>query len=444
MFPVALRKGLVVVGLAMLPGRAETQSPPRASSSDILSRLPDDIEKKNFIIDCSNCHQFSARYAFDSAGQPRTAAQWEAIVARMLRFAGANTGFPIMSPGRDAARTAAYLAKHFGSALVPPARPAPPSVRAEITTYYLPEPADLPHDIAIDSTGAILVTGMMTHTMYVLDTARRSFSEVPIPVERANPRAVEIAPNGDRWVVLGGPRRLARYQPREKTWAITDVGVYAHSVAIDSAGNAWYNGHFTRDPEIVGVVRGSAAPEVFHAPAHPTMAKVPGGPIPYEIRSGPDGRLWMSELQGNRVLAFTPATRKWETFDMPRPASAPRRLDVGPDGRVWIPAYADDALYEFDPRTSAFKRHAMPERDAVPYIARFDSRRGVIWIGTNASDAIYSFDPRTSRFTRYALPEPGAVIRHLVIDPRNGDLWLAYGASPGIAARIERVRPGPA
>lgn len=415
------------------------------ASSEILGRLPDGPEKRQFIIDCTNCHQFGAQHAFGPTGAARTVEQWTEIVERMLRFSGAHTGFPIMSAGRDARQTAEYLRRYFGDpAPRPPARPGASKVtqgQADITTYRLPFDRDLPHDIAIDSSGAVIITGMMSHTMFVLDTGARRFDPVAIPVERANPRAVEVAANGDWWVVLGGPGQLARYRPSEKTWSLTSTGMYAHSVAIDRAGRPWFNGHFTRDPAQIGVVTESGAVRLFDAPAHPTMARVPGGPIPYELRVGPDGRVWTSELQGNRLHAFTPATGHWETFTMPLAISGPRRIAVASDGRVWIPAYSANGLYMLDPRTRTFTRHEMPDPDAVPYIARHDARRGVVWVGTNASDAIYSFDIGRRTFTRYGLPEAGAVIRHLVVDPRNGDIWLAYGASPGIPARVERLRP---
>src|SRR5688572_9061154 len=118
-----------------------------ARSSDWLARLPDGVEKRAFVLDCTGCHQLSEQYA-RPGGVWRTEAQWAEAVTRMLGYAGATTGFPVISGDRDPARTAAWLAAHLRGD--PPrgdcARPLPPG--ATITEFPMPEPGDLPHDVA--------------------------------------------------------------------------------------------------------------------------------------------------------------------------------------------------------------------------------------------------------------------------------------------------------
>ena len=111
-------------------------------------------------------------------------------------------------------------------------------------------------------------------------------------------------------------------------------------------------------------------------PAHPTLAAGPGGPIPYELRVARDGRVWMSELQGNRLIAFTPGTGKFQVFTLPTPLSGPRRFDLDRDGIVWIPAYAANRLVRLDPATGRFDEIELPIPDAVPYVVRADPRDG--------------------------------------------------------------------
>jgi virginiamycin B lyase len=228
----------------------------------------------------------------------------------------------------------------------------------------------------------------------------------------------------------------------DSQWRAFNVGMYPHSLALDKAGKVWFNGHFTRAPELIGSVDAATGEVVtYEVPAHPTLAQGPGGPIPYEIRVGPDGRVWGSELIGNRIFAFTPATRKFETFRLPRPHSGPRRFDIDARGVVWIPAYAANLLLRFEPGIRKFTEIPLPIRDAVPYIIRVDSRTGALWIGTAAADVLLRYDPADGRFETFPLPTRGAMIRHLAIDSRSGAVWAAYGASPGIPARIARLQP---
>jgi virginiamycin B lyase len=417
------------------------ESPP--SSAEWLGLLPDGEEKRRFILDCTGCHQFDERTA-RTDGRPRTREEWHVAIAKMLSFAGASTGFPVISAYRDSAATAEWLSGHLAPDRSPAARrmPAGTAVRAgSVTEFAMPEARDLPHDVAVDANGQVVITGMMTHRMYVLDPETGRMSDVEIPVPRANPRAVEIDSAGNWWVVLGAPHMLARYEPAGKQWRTFDVGMYAHSVAVGGDGRAWVNGHFTRAPEIAAsVTAASGQVRKYDLPVHPTMGASAGGPVPYEIRAAPDGRLWMSELQGNRLVALDPRSGATSVHDMPTSFSGPRRFDIDRRGVLWIPAYATNELVRFDPASGVFRRFPLPIKDAVPYVVRIDHGTGVVWIGTSAADAVLSFEPRTGGFTVYPLPSQGALVRHLAIDPRTHDVWVAYGAAPGIAARVARIR----
>jgi virginiamycin B lyase len=293
----------------------------------------------------------------------------------------------------------------------------------------------------VDSSGSIVVTGMFSHRMFVLDPATGRVTEIPIPVPNANPRAVELDAKGNWWVLLGGPRQVARYDVAGREWKTFPIGMYPHSIAVAPDGNsAWFNGHFTRKPIQIGrldAASGNVQP--FAAPDHPVLSDA-GGPVPYEQRLAPDGTVWMSELIGNRLVSLDPVTGKFATFDMPKPNSGPRRFDIDRDGVLWIPAYSGNALVRFDPRSRQFTEHALPVPDAVPYIARVHPRTGDIWIGTAAADAILRFEPKTGRFSRYPVLTRGATMRHMAIDPRSGDVWVAYGASPALhPSRIARI-----
>lgn len=428
---------LVPSVLALLLPAATTPDPsPHPPSAAWLSLLPEGEAKRRFILDCTGCHQFDADIIMVD-GRVRTREEWAAAVTRMLGFAGATTGFPVIAAGRDPRATAEWIARYVTDS----SRPAvtmPAARRAEVKEFLMPEAGDLPHDVAIEGDGNILVTGMFTHVLYRLHPGSGQFDEIAIPVPNANPRAVELDPLGRAWVVLGKPGKLALRQP-DASWTTFDVGMYAHSVAI-GRDRVWVNGHFTRDPELLRSVPLTGGPiRTDSVPLHPEMGQAPGGPIPYEVRVGPDDLLWGGELQGNRVFSFSPS-RGFKLFTMPTTWSGPRRFDLDARGVVWIPAYSANLLVRLDPATGAFTEIPLPVKDAVPYVVRVDPRDGAIWIGTAAADALFRYDPTTRRFDTIPLPSHGALVRHMAVDPRNGDVWLAYGESPGMPARIARVR----
>jgi streptogramin lyase len=425
------------------------------TSAAVLARLPDGEEKRKLILDCTGCHQLSSRVTYPN-GQPRSEADWEAAVTRMLGYGGARGPFPVIHSGRDARATAAWLARHL---VAPPAAPGgepwrrlvPPMARWHVVEYAMSPTWELPHDLAVAGDGRLVITGMMTGRMYVLDSRTGTIDTVPVPVPRANPRAVEIDGAGRWWVALGAPQQVAVHDPAKGSgadaWRTFATGMYPHSVALAPDGAAWFNGHFTRAPALIGRIDlgasdGARRIDSVELARHPTMADDPAGPIPYEIRVAPDGVVWTSELHGNRLVAHDPRTRRTWAVAMPEAHSGPRRFDVAADGTLWIPAYAGNALVRYDvkaPPARRFTRIPLPVPDAVPYVARVDRATGDVWVGTAAADVLLRYTPRTGSFAVYPLPSRGALVRHLAIDPRTRDVWIAYGAAPGIAARVARL-----
>lgn len=411
------------------------------TASSFFAQLPDGDLKRGVVVDCGGCHTFDVLRA-RAEGRHRTEVEWQASIVKMLALAGPGTGFPIISSAIDPEAHAAWLAESLAEAPWPATRPEPgparrPAAGALLTEYDVPVPADLPHDVAVDG-DRVLVTGMFTHRMYTLDPETGAWDTEDIPVQFANPRAVDVDGEG-RWVaVLGAPQSIARFDPGTGEWETHGVGTYPHSVALDSDGRAWYNGHFSTEPEIIGVLDlETGETTVYEVPG-------PGGEstIPYGLRLGADGIVWGTQLRGNRLVRLDPATGDVRTHDMPTSNSGPRRPDIGPDGRIWIPEFGAGKLAVFDPATEAFREFDFPDKDAGPYVVRVDTSRNRVWIGTGHGDVVASFDPDTEAFTRYVLPTRGALIRHMDIDERTGEVWVAYGASPGIPGKILRIQPG--
>jgi hypothetical protein len=195
--------GLALTALADLC-QAQEVSP---GSSAWLSLLPEGVTKRKFILDCTGCHQFDSKIAL-TVGRPRTEQEWVEAVTRMLDYAGARSSFPVISADRDPQQTAEWLVKNITS---PTARQPklPVAARAEVTEFLMPQAGDLPHDIVVEKSGSVLITGMFSHVLYQLDPGSGRFDEITIPVDKANPRAIGLDPQGRIWVVLGMPKKLA-------------------------------------------------------------------------------------------------------------------------------------------------------------------------------------------------------------------------------------------
>jgi virginiamycin B lyase len=435
---------LAGLALALPLAASETGGPPRpASSSAWLATLPEGETKRWFLLDCTGCHQFNETRVLDATGGRRSVEQWRADIERMLQRFGPDSGFPIVSGHLAPQPLAEWL--HAAPASPPAPKPArEPARDATVTELDLPGP-DLPHDLAIDRAGRVLVTGMFTDRILVVDPASGAVEPVPIPVPQANPRAIEVDERGDWWVLLGAAQRIARYEPAARRWIAAPVGMYGHSIALGRDGAVWTNDHFARGglrlARVEPAAEGALSVTERTGPPFRTTARGPS-PIPYELRVAPDGRVWASLLHGNELVAHDPATGSYRSFVLPDADAGPRRFDVDAAGILWIPGYTTSKLYRLDPATGAVSSFPLPIPDALPYVVRADPRTGELWIGTAAADAALRFDPRRATFSIYPVPTRGATMRHLAIDPRSGDVWIAYGASPAIhPTRIARISP---
>ena len=69
-------------------------------------------------------------------------------------------------------------------------------------------------------------------------------------------------------------------------------------------------------------------------------------PVPYGIDVAPDGSVWFSQLNENRIGRIDPDTLDVEMVDTP--FTAPRRLRFDSRGRLWIPGFSSGLVARFD------------------------------------------------------------------------------------------------
>jgi virginiamycin B lyase len=413
-----------------------------ARPSNLLELLPDGEEKRKFILDCMGCHSLNDRVLYvngellDEAGHTKS-------VNKMLMFAGAKTLFPVMSPERDAASTGSFLAQYLTEDNI--AKAAAQSAEAKrhttgftVTEWDIPNSQDLPHDLMVGSDGSILVTGMMTGKMYILDPKSGEWETRSIPSPGGNPRALDIGLNGDWWIAGGMTRKMSRYRASEDSWDHYDMEMYPHSVMADSKGRIWFNGHFTFDPIRMGYIDSESDNTVI-LDVPPNEQFTAATPIPYGLRVGADDTVWSTELGGNRLLKYTPDSKEFASYYLPSSYSGPRRLDIAADGTVWVPEFATGKIAHFDPRAETFTEYDFPTRDSLPYCARIDHTRGAVWVSQCANDTIARIDLKSKEIVEFALLTPVAFIRHIDVDQKTGDVYAAYSHSPGLHPKVVRL-----
>ncbi len=106
-------------------------------------------------------------------------------------------------------------------------------------------------------------------------------------------------------------------------------------------------------------ITASAAPPIIEY-AVPTANAGPQG-----IVAGPDGNLWFTEFNANKIGRVTTDGAITE-FPIPTPSSGPRGITAGPDGNLWFTETAGNKIGKITV-AGAITEYAVPTANATPY-----------------------------------------------------------------------------
>lgn len=414
----------------------------RIPSAQWLNLLPEGHHQRELLVNCASCHEIGApRILVD--GRARTAEEWKAAFEAMR----AMDGYHIIPPDFKDDYYINWLATTFTDARIKDLKPAPAPDAAtlagvRITEYPLPDMSELPHDLVYGPDGRIWITAFHTDKIWALDpkTGQYQTYEVKAKDDKnwGQVRALMFDRTGKLWVILGGAHRLVRLDPKTGAFDSIDVGMYAHSLAMDSKGDIWINDYFSSPERIAKVDARTLKVTVIPVPSA-NLPKDAGPPLPYGLGIDGKDRLYSSQLAANTVVMYDIPTGKSKLFHMPVPNSGPRRLTVTPDGMVWIPEWNTGHLTRLDPDKGTFKRYSLGLPTTGAYAAEADPRTGKIWVTGGLASTMILFDPKTGTHLTYPMPTEPAYIRHLAIDPKTGDLWAAYSSMPTATPKVVRI-----
>jgi streptogramin lyase len=161
----------------------------------------------------------------------------------------------------------------------------------------------------------------------------------------------------------------------------------------------------------------SRAVRSFQDFAVPTAASKP-----FDITRGPDGNLWFTEFDGNKIARITPSGVITE-YALPTPGAGPYIIVSGPDGNLWFTEYYGDKIGRVTPDGTITEfTLSDPNSSAAGVAAGPD---GNLWV-TAYPGEIYRVTPSGS-MTMYLVPNRPTVPFAITAGP-DGNLWFSYDA----------------
>lgn len=429
-------------------------------------------DKENFKMACAGCHQVGT-LEFRAPEEP---VDWETMIIRMDGFGAL---FKHLQESIVTRLLDAYSEKAMED-WPPYTAPVPEdSVLASRITEWDVGYRDVStvHDLEVGKDGLIYAVDQSNDCIYILDPKTGVNEEYVIPNSRALPRtdpqqldphrdttryhpgphSIEADADGNMWLTLAGGGQMAKFDVTTKEYTVMSGapapalrGGYPHTLRIDhKTGYIWYT---------------DAAREVYRLSPNPPYEvkeyKLPSadqavgggrgesrGRTPYGIDIAPDGMIWYTKLNGNRIGRIDPNVEDGDIREWVPPFQGPRRLHVASDGMVWVPGYGSGVIGRFDPKTEEWKIFEMPNGlNRIPYALNINPKTGDIWITGTGSDTLVRLDPKTGHFTDYRLPSRVTFTREIEFDD-DGNIWTTNSNSPlshserGIGAII-RLEPG--
>jgi streptogramin lyase len=220
---------------------------------------------------------------------------------------------------------------------------------------------------------------------------------------------------------------LLRFDPRTENFTIVDIaasGSFPFRLVTDEAGRIWFtellgNKIGVYDP-LSNQLQEYAVPSYFAGPADLT----------FDNR----GNLWFTEAYNESVAEFQPLTKSFveyhlSTNDPSRFISSPVGIAMGQDGNVWFADHGGNWIAEFNPVSKALTRYPTTAPSgysygiAIPNGMLVDGQ-GKVWFSEHWGNRIGYYDPSTHTMVEFPIPTGPISTALWIAQAPAGDIWF--------------------
>ena len=113
---------------------------------------------------------------------------------------------------------------------------------------------------------------------------------------------------------------------------------------------------------------------------------------------GPDGNIYITVMNGNKIARFDTRAKRFQEWDLPQGAQ-PHGLLVDRNGQVWYTGHGNGTIGRLDPTTGKVVEYKLPS-GGDPHTLVIDDQ-GVIWFTVLGGNRIGRLDTRTGMITEF-------------------------------------------
>jgi virginiamycin B lyase len=150
---------------------------------------------------------------------------------------------------------------------------------------------------------------------------------------------------------------------------------------------------------------------------------------PHDPAVGPDGALWYTAQNANRLGRLDPRTGQFRAYPLKTPNSGPHGLAAGPDGNIWYTGNRAALIGKLDPKTGEVTEYKILNPQARdPHTPVFD-QAGILWFTVEGGNMVGRLDPRTGDLELREVPTPSAVPYGIAVNGQGVPFFCEFGTN---------------
>ena len=409
-----------------------------------MLNIEDEEQRMTFKMSCTYCHQVGT-YGFRTPEKP---VDWEVMITRMDGFGALHPQLKKTIVKRLVDTYAEGAPKKW-PAWTPPEAPKGKALALRVVEWDMGyKRQTMIHDLELGNDGLVYAVDMVNDTLVSLDPKSGERKEYRVPggkepnsdeVIVQGPHSLECDADGNIWITCAIGGKMAKFDVKTKEWLVVSSapdparrGVYPHTLRVDKKGVVWYTdagrGVYSLDPNNNNVRKYYKLPDDSQKSAEGIGESY--GKTPYGIDVAPNGDIWYTKLNGNRVGRIKPDVPDGAIKEWNPPFRGPRRLQVDADGMVWVPGCGSGVFAKFNPDTEEWKVYDLPNKEnQFPYALNVHPKTGDIWICGTANDSMFRFIPKTEELIEYPMPSRVTYTREIEFAD-DGSIWVCNSNWP--------------
>jgi virginiamycin B lyase len=430
------------------------------TNAEWLASMPGTDAQKGQLLNCVGCHTLArplnSKYSADDF--------LTMVLPRMQGYV--NQSIPAHPQLRRAERlmeergdqrvqvyrgTAEYLASvnlsshptwNFELKTLP--RPTGAATRVIYTEYDLPRETIEPHDVIVDGGGTVWYSSFGEQNLGRLDPKTGKVTEFAIPEHKpgfpTGLLGLRSDPEGNLWFGNMYQATIAKFDRKTQTfrfWPLEGEGnsdaaqinmASPQSSAVD--GKVWAQNNGFAGIHRLDIATGKI--ETFEP-----FKGVPGPHNIYDVIPDSGNNVYFTDFRQHHIGRIDARSGEVKLYEIPTPASAPRRGSMDAQDRLWFGEYRADRIGMFDTKTGQFKEWRVAPKWSAPYDVTTD-KNGEAWTGSMLSDRVTRLNPTTGEAINYLLPR-STNIRRVFVDNSTTPVTFWVGNNHG--ASIVKVEP---